>query len=271
MFDDAEIFLNGIGNGVGIGSTSGQRDGNTVFYVGHSRVGADFAGGHSLFEGGVAIGTHGSPKNESNFEVYKNTVFHERATGAGGTESGFIRIGIGTDEPRTTFDMSHVDGGYLALPQYPDGGTSNSDAFTGCMFFNTTENIPFIYDNSGGSMGIKTDVDFFFDVGQYAIHLGYVGGITTSDATRGPDLDSTVENEIQPANTGLGTAHMIYNKQYSKHQYATQQGVNALDASIFRSYVSSGTSSLNIEQDASDPTKVYISVAGVGSVTYTLS
>lgn len=271
MFDDAEIFLNGIGNGVGIGSTSGQRDGNTVFYVGHSRVGADFAGGHSLFEGGVAIGTHGSPKNESNFEVYKNTVFHERATGAGGTESGFIRIGIGTDEPRTTFDMSHVDGGYLALPQYPDGGTSNSDAFTGCMFFNTTENIPFIYDNSGGSMGIKTDVDFFFDVGQYAIHLGYVGGITTSDATRGPDLDSTVENEIQPANTGLGTAHMIYNKQYSKHQYATQQGVNALDASIFRSYVSSGTSSLNIEQDASDPTKVYISVAGVGSVTFTLS
>ena len=271
MYDDAEIFLNGIGNGVGIGSTSGQRDGNTVFYVGHSRVGADFAGGHSLFEGGVAIGTHGSPKNESNFEVYKNTVFHERATGAGGTESGFIRIGIGTDQPRTTFDMSHVDGGYLALPQYGDGGTNNSDAFTGCMFFNTTENIPFIYDNSGGSMGIKTDVDFFFDVGQYAIHLGYVGGITTSDATRGPDLDSTVENEIQPANTGLGTAHMIYNKQYSKHQYATQQGVNALDASIFRSYVSSGTSSLNIEQDASDPTKVYISVAGVGSVTFTLS
>ena len=271
MYDDAEIFLNGIGNGVGIGSTSGQRDGNTVFYVGHSRVGADFAGGHSLFEGGVAIGTHGSPKNESNFEVYKNTVFHERATGAGGTESGFIRIGIGTDEPRTTFDMSHVDGGYLALPQYGDGGTNNSDAFTGCMFFNTTENIPFIYDNSGGSMGIKTDVDFFFDVGQYAIHLGYVGGITTSDATRGPDLDSTVENEIQPANTGLGTAHMIYNKQYSKHQYATQQGANAFDASIFRSYVSSGTSSLNIEQDASDPTKVYISVAGVGSVTFTLS
>ena len=271
MYDDAEIFLNGIGNGVGIGSTSGQRDGNTVFYVGHSRVGADFAGGHSLFEGGVAIGTHGSPKEENNFEVYKNTVFHERATGAGGTESGFIRIGIGTDQPRTTFDMSHVDGGYLALPQYGDGGTNNSDAFTGCMFFNTTENIPFIYDNSGGSMGIKTDVDFFFDVGQYAIHLGYVGGITTSDATRGPDLDSTVENEIQPANTGLGTAHMIYNKQYSKHQYATQQGVNALDASIFRSYVSSGTSSLNIEQDASDPTKVYISVAGVGSVTFTLS
>ena len=271
MFDDAEIFLNGIGNGVGIGSTSGQRDGNTVFYVGHSRVGADFAGGHSLFEGGVAIGTHGSPKEENNFEVYKNTVFHERATGVGGTESGFIRIGIGTDEPRTTFDMSHVDGGYFALPQYSDGGTNNSTAFTGCMFFNTTENIPFIFDNSGGAMGIKTDVDFFFDVGQYAIHLGFVGGVTDSDATRGSDLNNTVENEIQPAGTGLGTAHMVYNKQYNKHQYATQQGTNALDASIFRSYVSSGTSSLNIEQDASNPNKVYISVAGVGSVTFTLS
>ena len=271
MFDDAEIFLNGIGNGVGIGSTSGQRDGNTVFYVGHSRVGADFAGGHSLFEGGVAIGTHGSPKEENNFEVYKNTVFHERATGAGGTESGFIRIGIGTDEPRTTFDMSHVDGGYFALPQYGDGGTTNSPGFTGCMFFNTAENIPYIYDNSGGAMGIKTDVDFFFDVGQYAIHLGFVGGITTSDATRGSDLNTTVDNEIQPTGTGLGTAHMVYNKQYNKHQYATQQGANAFDASIFRSYVSSGTSSLNIEQDASNPNKVYISVAGVGSVTFTLS
>ena len=271
MFDDAEIFLNGIGNGVGIGSTSGQRDGNTVLYVGHSRDGVDFSGGHSLFEGGVAIGTHGEPKEENNFEVYKNTVFHERATGIGGTESGFIRIGIGTDEPRTTFDMSHAEGGYFALPQYGDGGTTNSAAFTGCMFFNTAENVPFIYDNSGGAMGIKTEVEFFFDVGQYAIHLGFVGGVTNSDATRGSDLNSTVDNEVQPAGTGLGTAHMVYNKQYNKHQYATQQGSNALDASIFRSYVSSGTSSLNIEQDASDPSKVYISVAGVGSVTFTLS
>ena len=277
MYDDAEIFLNGIGNGVGIGSTSGQRDGNTVFYVGHSRVGADFAGGHSLFEGGVAIGTHGSPKNESNFEVYKNTVFHERATGAGGTESGFIRIGIGTDEPRTTFDMSHVDGGYFAMPQYTDGGASTSDNFTGCLYFNTTENIPFVFDNSNEPMGISTAIDFFFDVGQYAIHLGFVGGITDSDATRGADLGNTVDNEIQPADPaqafgpGLGTAHMVYNRQYNKHQYATAQGTNCFDASIFRSYVSSGTSSLNIEQDASDPTKVYISVAGVGSVTFTLS
>ena len=76
---------------------------------------------------------------------------------------------------------------------------------------------------------------------------------------------------INALGTGLGTAHMVYNKQYNKHQYATQQGANAFDASIFRSYVSSGTSSLNIEQDASDPSKVYISVAGVGSVTFTLS
>ena len=90
-------------------------------------------------------------------------------------------------------------------------------------------------------------------------------------------LANTVDNEIQPADPsqtfcpGFGTAHMIYNRQYSKHQYATAQGTNCFDASIFRSYVSSGTSSLNIEQDASNPNKVYISVAGVGSVTFTLS
>jgi len=276
-FDDAEIFLQGNTPGIGIGTTSGKRSGNTRLYVGHGRNGVDFSGGHSLFEGGVAIGTHGSAIEENNFEVYKNTVFHERATGAGGTESGFIRIGIGTLAPRTSFDMSHTEGGYFAMPRYADGGASTSDAFAGCLYFNTTENIPFVFDNSNEPMGISTAVDFFFDVGQYAIHLGFVGGITDSDATRGTDLGNTVDNEIQPADPsqtfgpGLGTAHMVYNRQYNKHQYATAQGTNCFDASIFRSYVSSGTSSLNIEQDASDPSKVFISVAGVGSVTFTLS
>jgi hypothetical protein len=276
-FDDAEIFMQGNTRGIGIGTTSGKRAGNTSLYVGHGRVGVDFSGGHSLFEGGVAIGTHGSAIEENNFEVYKNTVFHERATGAGGTESGFIRIGIGTLAPRTSFDMSHVEGGYFAMPSYIDGGPATSDNFRGCLYFNTTENIPFVFDNSNEPMGISTAVDFFFDVGQYAIHLGFVGGITNSDATRGTDLGNTVDNEIQPFDPsnsfgpGLGTAHMVYNKQYNKHQYATAQGTDCFDASIFRSYVSSGTSSLNIEQDALDPTKVYISVAGVGSVTFTLS
>ncbi|MAA77429.1 MAG: hypothetical protein CML73_05285 [Rhodobiaceae bacterium] len=276
-FDDAEIFLQGNTPGIGIGTTSGKRSGNTSLYVGHGRVGADFSGGHSIFEGGVAIGTHGSAIEENNLEIYKNTVFHERATGAGGTESGFIRIGIGTLAPRTTFDMSQVEGGYFAMPSYIDGGPATSDNFRGCLYFNTTENIPFVFDNSNEPMGISTAIDFFYDVGQYAIHLGFVGGITNSDSTRGNDLGNTVNNEIQPFDPadsfgpGLGTAHMVYNKQYNKHQYATAQGTDCFDASIFRSYVSSGTSSLNIEQDALDPTKVYISVAGVGSVTFTLS
>ena len=62
---------------------------------------------------------------------------------------------------------------------------------------------------------------------------------------------------------------MLYNKAYNKHQYATQQGANKLDASIFRSYVSSATSALNIELDSTG-TKVIIDIAGIGSATLNL-
>ena len=87
----------------------------------------------------------------------------------------------------------------------------------------------------------------------------------------------SIDNVIQPGflvwscsnSVGFGTAHMLYNKAYDKHQYATAQGSSKTDASIFRSYVSSGTSALNIELDSTG-TKVFITIAGVGSATLNL-
>ena len=86
----------------------------------------------------------------------------------------------------------------------------------------------------------------------------------------------SIDNYIQPGpefglanSVGFGTAHMLYNKAYDKHQYATQQGSSKTDASIFRSYVSSATSALNIELDSTG-TKVFITIAGVGSATMSL-
>ena len=109
----------------------------------------------------------------------------------------------------------------------------------------------------------------------YVEEIGYLGGVVDSDADRATKISNNCDNVIQPGAefgvtpTGFGTAHMVYNKAYNKHQYATQQGSSATDASIFRSFVSSGTSALNIELDSTG-TKVIIDIAGIGSATLSL-
>ena len=109
----------------------------------------------------------------------------------------------------------------------------------------------------------------------YIEELGYLGGVVDNDAQRALLISNNCDNVIQPGAefgvtaVGFGTAHMVYNKAYDKHQYATTQGSSATDASIFRSYVSSASSALNIELDTTG-TKVFISIAGIGSATLSL-
>jgi hypothetical protein len=200
------------------------------------------------------------------FEVYKNTVFYSNANGIGGTDAGGVRVGFDTLSPSTTFDMTQVKDGFLAIPNYTDAELSliTSVAPIGAMYFDTTNNFMAIHDNNGSSVGIQTVIDEFFVPGSYITEVGYVGGIT-NDASRTADI-STVDNVVQPSGSGLGTSHMIYNTDYDKHQYATQQGTGP---EIFRSYVSSATSALNIELDSTG-TQVFITVAGVGSATLSL-
>ena len=67
--------------------------------------------------------------------------------------------------------------------------------------------------------------------------LGFIGGIVDSDFQRRQLLQQgSIDNVVQPGaefgNSGIGlapepagfgTSHMLYNKAYNKHQYATAQ------------------------------------------------
>lgn len=276
FFDNAEIYFAGDG-GIGIGTTSGGRDSDIGIYVGYSRDGVGgFSRGEALFEGGVGIGTRVGLNDGNQFEVYKETVFFSNASGIGGTDNGGIRIGIDTASPATTFDMSNVKDGFLALPNYTDATLPvGGESITGSIYHNVTENRLETIDNNTNTVGIQTVLNETHDPSAYVSELGFLGGIVDDDADRATRISNNVDNVIQPGAefgvtpVGFGTAHMTYNKAYNKHQYATNQGSSATDASIFRSYVSSATSALNIELDSTG-TKVFITVAGVGSATLSL-
>jgi hypothetical protein len=276
LFDNAEIAMLGEA-GIGIGSTSGKRDSNVDLYVGLRRSpSGDFIGGEALFESGVGIGTKFGLNDSNAVEIYKTTKFFSNYTGTGGTDGGPVRVGFDTALPNSTLDLGESSGSIILSRQNdstPDGTQP------GCLWFDINSNVNqlFYEDRLNNPVGIKTVINETHDPVSYLEELGYLGGIVENDADRATQINNNVDNLVQPGSefgvsaTGFGTAHMIYNKAYNKHQYATQQGSSATDASIFRSFVSSGTSALNIEQDASDPTKVYITVAGIGSVTFTLS
>jgi hypothetical protein len=276
LFDNAEIAMLGEA-GIGIGSTSGKRDPNVDFYVGLRREpGGDFIGGESIFESGIGIGTKFSLNDSNAVEIYKNTKFFSNYTGTGGTDGGPIRVGFDTAFPDSTIDLGESSGSIILSRQ---DDTSPDGSRPGCLWLdvNSGVNQLFYEDRLGNAVGVASVINETHNPIAYLEELGFIGGIVNNDADRANQINNNVDNVIQPGSefgvtaTGFGTAHMTYNKAYNKHQYATQQGSSATDASIFRSYVSSATSALNIEQDANDPTKVYITVAGIGSVTFTLS
>jgi len=276
MYDNAEIAILGRG-GIGIGTTSGGRHPDVDLYVGYRRDSSNnFIGGEALFESGVGIGTKFDLNDGNAVEIYKETRFYSNYTGVGGTDAGFVKIGVDTSAPDSTIDLGEASGSIILSRQ---NDSTPVGSRPGCLWFDINSNINklFYQDRLNNSVGIKTVINETHDPVSYLEELGYLGGIVENDADRATKINNNVDNVVQPGSefgvsaTGFGTAHMTYNKAYNKHQYATQQGSSATDASIFRSFVSSGTSALNIEQDASDPTKVYITVAGIGSVTFTLS
>ena len=277
MYDNAEISMQGPG-GIGIGTTSGKRSNNVDLYVGYRRddVGA-FLGGDVLFEGAVGIGTKVELGVGNAVEVYKNVHLFSNHTGVGGTEgSGVVRVGFDTSQPQSALDLGESEGSIILcrrteLQGQPDGERP------GLLYFDTTENYPKYVDNNLAGVGIKTVMNETHDPIAYLEELGFIGGVVDSDLQRRQRLNAdSIDNVIQPGpefglanSVGFGTAHMLYNKAYDKHQYATAQGSSKTDASIFRSYVSSGTSALNIELDSTG-TKVFITIAGVGSATLNL-
>ena len=277
MYDNAEISMQGQG-GIGIGTTSGKRSPNIDLYVGYRRddVGA-FLGGDVLFEGAVGIGTKVELSQGNAVEVYKNVHLFSNHTGIGGTEgAGIVRVGFDTALPQSSIDLGESEGSIILSRRTEAQGTPQFGR-PGLLWYNTTNNYPEIYTTNNSTVGIKTILNETHDPNNVLEELGFLGGIVDSDLQRRQRLQAdSIDNYIQPGpefglanSVGFGTAHMLYNKAYDKHQYATQQGSSKTDASIFRSYVSSGTSALNIELDSTG-TKVFITIAGVGSATLSL-
>ena len=279
LWDDAEIYVNDSpASGIGIGTTSGKRDSNVALYVGYGRDGSgNFINGQSVFEGGVGIGTMMGNDDGNMLEVYKETVFHSYHTGVGGTDAGPARVGFETNKPRTTLDLGFVTSGFLRIPSYfnddpnntvPTGGTS---AGTGSLFFDTASNTVAVKNSQDNWVGLSTVLNTGDDPAQYVQELGFIGGVTTQAERL--SAEQGVANIIQPYDEvgaqgiGWGTAHMWYNKTFNKHQYKTNQGIGV--ATHYRSYVSTGTSAIDIELDSSG-TKVYITLPGIGSATLNL-
>src|SRR6056300_653613 len=283
FYDNAEIAMIGEA-GIGIGTTSGGRSSDIDFYVGLRRDPAgEFIGGGALFEGGVGIGTKVDLVNSNRVEVYKDVTFFGNHTGIGGSDAnngeGLIRVGFNTAEPESTLDLGEAPG-CIILSRHDSTAGNPIGAKTGALWFNYAggdgNRLEYV-DNTNSTVGIQSVLGRLYDPAEYINELGFIGGVADNDSQRATLISGNVDNEIQPGLTfpgvvaaaGFGTSHMLYNKAYNKHQYATTQGATATDASIFRSYVSSATSALNIELDSTG-TKVFITIAGVGSATLNL-
>ena len=283
FYDNAEIAMLGAA-GIGIGTTSGGRNDQVDFYVGLRRDPAgEFIGGASIFEGGIGIGTKVDVLNSNRVEIYKDVTFFGNHTGVGGSDAtagdGLIRVGFNTAEPESTLDLGESPG-CIVLSRHDSTAGNPIGAKTGALWFNYAagdgNRLEYV-DNTNSTVGIQSVLGRLYDPAEYINELGFIGGIADNDSQRATLISGNVDNEIQPGLTfpgvvapaGFGTSHMLYNKAYNKHQYATTQGATATDASIFRSYVSSATSALNIELDSTG-TKVFITIAGVGSATLNL-
>ncbi len=277
LWDNAELFIkDSPSGGIGIGTTAGKRSSNVGLYVGYGRdAQGGFTNGEAVFEGAVGIGTKVGCDDGNRFEIYKETLFHSWHTGVGGTDAGPARVGFETSKPMTTLDLGFVTSGFLRLPNYYNGDPGSTMPTStiqdlGCIFYDTNSNTLQVRENNGQWVGIATVLTFVDDPDRYVEELGFLGGVLT-DATRSA-AEAQVHNKIQPwdeignQSIGWGTAHMWYNKDYNKHQYKTNQGSNN---SYYRSYVSTGTSAIDIELDSSG-NKVYITVPGIGSCTFNL-
>ena len=278
LWDNAEIFVDDSpGGGIGIGTTAGKRDSSVALYVGYGRdASGNFINGETVFEGGVGIGTMVGNNDGNMLEVYKETVFHSYHTGIGGTDAGPARVGFETNKPRTTLDLGFVTSGFLRIPSYFNDDPNNtvpngSVQGTGCLFFDTASNTVAVKNSNDNWVGLSTVLNTGDDPAQYVQELGFIGGVTTQAERL--TAEQGVANIIQPYDEvgsqgiGWGTAHMWYNKTFNKHQYKTNQGIGV--ATHYRSYVSTGTSAIDIELDSSG-TKVYITLPGIGSATLNL-
>ena len=134
----SELFMDAYSQGIGIGTTSGDRLMNSKFYVGYGRNGNALLDSVSIFESGsIGIGTtavEATSQGVEGVDIYRNIRLFGNHTGMGGTvgvATNVIQVGFNTTQPGGALDM-RAAGAPLCLPVC-EGNTDNS----GMSFFHS--------------------------------------------------------------------------------------------------------------------------------------
>ena len=157
----SELFMDAYSQGIGIGTTSGDRLMNSKFYVGYGRNGNALLDSVSIFESGsIGIGTtavEATNQGVENVDIYRNIRLFGDHTGMGGTagvSTNTIQIGFNTTQPGGALDMRSA-GAPLCLPVC-EGNTDNS----GMSFFHSDG------DHTGNIWFSKHDMKLRVAMGQ---------------------------------------------------------------------------------------------------------
>ena len=134
----SELFMDSYSQGIGIGTTSGDRLMNSKLYVGYGRNGNALLDSVSIFESGsIGIGTtavEATSQGVEGVDIYRNIRLFGGHTGMGGTvgvATNVIQVGFNTTQPGGALDMRSA-GAPLCLPVC-EGNTDNS----GMSFFHS--------------------------------------------------------------------------------------------------------------------------------------
>ena len=157
----SELFMDAYSQGIGIGTTSGDRLMNSKLYVGYGRNGNALLDSVSIFESGsIGIGTtavEATSQGVEGVDIYRNIRLFGNHTGMGGTvgvATNVIQVGFNTTQPGGALDMRSA-GAPLCLPVC-EGNTDNS----GMSFFHSDG------DHTGNIWFSKHDMKLRVALGQ---------------------------------------------------------------------------------------------------------
>ena len=216
----SELFMDAYSQGIGIGTTSGDRLMNSKFYVGYGRNGNALLDSVSIFESGsIGIGTtavEATNQGVENVDIYRNIRLFGDHTGMGGTAgvtTNTIKIGFNTTQTGGALDM-RASGQPLCLP-VADGNTASSG---GSYFHSDGDHIGNLWfskhdmklkvamgQGSGNFIGLLTET-FGKTLNDFVSIRGFKGPIFESE------LNKTAQTPTVPVDEPVGwsTSNMGY-------------------------------------------------------------
>ena len=275
IYGEGELYVD-TAAGIGIGSTSGDRDNETRFYVGYGRsdIGGSLTTADSIFEcGNIGIGTtmlqKGGIQPPERVEIYRDVILKGNHTGVGGTTSSgigrtsIVRIGINSDIPGGCLDLRY-GGGPLCLPvAVAAGGTAgagNEGYFhsegtqLGNMWIDKPNMKLVVALNNGDITNISTES--YKQPQDYDFIRGWHGPLIPNETIRDTDADIIPDKPVEEP-VGWNTSNVVYNTGVDQFQYRTTLGK-------WKTQVSTAQTGTEIIIDG---TTAILNVAGIGSIS----